>query len=284
MYRPKRRGRLLLLVFLALSILLITLDFRGGSGGPLERAKDITAAIVAPIQRGVTAITRPIGNFFSSLGDLANLREENGRLEAELESISTEINEARNLQDENEELRAVLELDEGWASMERVTAQIIADSPGNYVWAVVIDRGSADGIRRNMAVISPEGLVGKILEVEENESTVLLLIDPNLGAGATTDGRGLTGVVSGNGEGQDLSLEFVSKEEDVRVGDEVVTSNFTGRIFPPGIPIGYVSRVGGDPRSADFDIDVNPYVEFKSLNFLVVLLETGETLPGEPSP
>lgn len=284
MYRPKRRGRLLLLVFLALSILLITLDFRGGSGGPLERAKDITAAIVAPIQRGVTAITRPIGNFFSSLADLANLREENNRLEAELERVTTEVNEARDLAAENEELRGALELEEGWASMERVTAQVIADSPGNYAWAVVINKGASDGIRRNMAVITPQGLVGKILEVQDNESTVLLLIDPNLGAGASTEGRGLIGVVTGNGEGQDLSLEFVSKEEDVRVGDRVLTSNFNGRIFPPGIPIGYVSRVGGDPRSANFDIDVNAYVDFKKLNFLVVLLETGEAVAGGASP
>lgn len=275
MYRPRRRGRLFLLVFLALSILIITLDFRGGSGGPLERAKDVTAAIVAPIQRGLNAVTRPIGNFFSSIGDLANLREENERLEAELDSLQTDVSEARNLTAENDELRRMLDLEESWASMDRVAAQVIADAPGNFQWSVVIDKGSNDGIRKDMAVITPEGLVGKILTVDAHQSTVLLIVDPNLGVGSTTEERRLTGITFGRGEGVDLSLQYVSKEENVGVGDRVMTSNYNGRVFPPGIPIGYVSHVGGDQRASDFEIDVNPYVDFGKLNFVYVLLQTG---------
>lgn len=276
MYRPKRRGRLLLLVFLALSILVITLDFRGGSGGPLERAKEITEAIVAPIQRGLTSITRPIGNFFSAIADLADLRDTNRRLESEVAQLREEVGEARDLADENAELRQMLELDESWASMDRVTAQVIAETPGNYRWAVVIDRGESDGIRKDMAVITPEGFVGKILTVGADQATVLLLIDPSLGVGATTDDRSLSGVVYGNGEGEDLSLNFVSKEEVVDVGDLVFSSNYNEGIFPPGIPIGYVSHVGGDQRAAEYEIAVDPYVDFSKLNFVQVLLETGK--------
>lgn len=280
MYRPRRRGRLFLLVFLALSILIITLDFRGGSGGPLERAKDVTAAIVAPIQRGLNAVTRPIGNFFSSIGDLANLRAENERLKAELDGIRSDVNEARNLTSENDELRRMLDLEESWASMDRVAAQVIADAPGNFQWAVMIDKGSADGIKKDMAVITPEGLVGKILDVESSQATVLLLVDPNLGVGSTTEERRLTGIAYGRGEGVDLSLQYVSKEETVAVGNRVMTSNYNGRTFPPGIPIGYVSHVGGDQRASDFQIDVNPYVDFAKLNFVFVLLETGSGSQG----
>lgn len=276
MYRPKRRGRLVLLVFLALSILIITLDFRGGSGGPLERAKEVTEAIVAPIQRGLTAVTRPIGNFFSSIADLADLRDENKRLEAEVNELRAEVNEARDLSGENEELRATLDLDESWASMDRVTAQVIADAPGNYRWAIVIDSGSSDGIKKDMAVITPQGLVGKVLSADTNQSTILLLIDPSLGVGATTEERRLTGIVSGNGEGEDLSLEFVSKDQTVSVGDRVFTSNYNEGVFPPGIPLGFISQIGGDQRDAALDIDVNPYVDFSKLNFVQVLLETGD--------
>lgn len=275
MYRPKRRGRLLLIVFLALSILLITLDFRGGSGGPLERAKDFASDIVSPIQKGLTAVTRPIGNFFSSIADLASLREDNRRLEAELDEVRSDVNEARDLAAENEELRELLELEESWISMDRVATQVIANSPVNFRWAVMIDKGSNHGIKKDMAVITARGLVGKILTVDDTTSTVLLLVDPSLGAGASTDERGLTGVVSGQGEGQPFELQYVSKEEDVAVGDRVLTSNYNGRVFPPGIPIGYVSRVGGDPRGADYDIEVSPYVDFSKLNFLYVLLGTG---------
>lgn len=284
MYRPRRRGRLLLIVFLALSILLITLDFRGGSGGPLEQARDITSTIVAPIQRGLNAVTRPVGNFFSSIADLASLRSENAELEAELEGIRADVSEARDLAGENDELRDLLELEESWVSMDRVAAQVIADSPGNYRWAVVIDRGATHGIKKDMAVIGPEGLVGKILTVDSHQSTVLLIIDPSLGVGATTDERRLTGIAYGNGEGEDLALRFVSKDEDVQVGDRVLTSNYNGKVFPAGIPIGYVDAIGGDQRASDFDIDVRPYVDFATLNFLYVLLQTGGGSVGVATP
>lgn len=275
MYRPRRRGRLFLLIFLALSILIITLDFRGESSGPLERAKDVTAAIVAPIQRGLNAVTRPVGNFFSSIGDLANLREENTRLKAQLGQLESDVNEARNLTSENDELREMLGLEQSWASMDRVAAQVIADSPANYRWAVTIDKGTNDGIRKDMAVITPAGLVGKVFSADAHQSVVLLIIDPTLGVGSTTEDRGLDGITAGRGEGADLALQYVSKEEDVNVGDRLMTSNYQGRTFPPGIPIGYVSRVGGDQRASDFEIDVDPYVDFFKLNFVYVLLGTG---------
>jgi rod shape-determining protein MreC len=277
MYRSKRRGRLVLVVFLALSILIITLDFRGGPGGPLERAQEITQAIVAPIQRGVAAVTRPIGNFFSAIGDLANLREDNNRLEARVEEMTQEIVEAQELKDENAELREILGLDTPWYNMESVTAQVISEAPSNWKWSVVINRGSNDGIEKDMAVITPQGLVGKILpNVQPNTAEVLLLIDPSLGVGATTDERRLLGVVLGRGEGEDFAMNFVSKDESIRVSDQVVTSNRNQGIFPPSIPIGYVSSVGGDARDPNFDIRVNPYVDFQHLNFLTVLLETGD--------
>lgn len=280
MYRPRRRGRLLLLAFLALSVLVITLDFRGGDGGPLERAKEITQAIVAPIQRGVTAITRPVGNFFSSIADLANLREENGRLRNEVEELTREINQARELAKENAELREFLDLAEPWYTMDAVTAQVIADAPGNYSWAVTISRGADDGVETDMAVITPQGLVGKVINVNADEALVLLLIDPQLGVGATTGERRLLGTVSGNGEGVDLSLNYVSKSESVVLGDNIYTSNRNRSVFPPGIPIGHVSGIGGDARDPNYEISIRPAVDFTTLNFVQVLLETGSGNEG----
>jgi len=283
MYRPKRRGRLLLLVFLALSILVITLDFRGGSGGPLERAKEITEAIVAPIQRGLTAITRPIGNFFSAIGDLADLREENKKLEDEVAGLQSEITEARDMAEENAELRELLELDESWATMDRVVAEVIADAPANYRWAIRVDAGTSDGVKKDMAVITADGLAGKVVSVGPNDSTILLLVDPTLGGGATTEQRRLTGVVSGNGFGEDLAMEFVSKQETIRVGDRVITSTYNQGIFPPGIPVGFVSAIGGDARAAEFEIQVNPFVDFARIDHVVIRLETGDRVDEDVS-
>jgi len=274
----------LLLTFLALSLVMMAVDARTGPDSALDRVRDLSQAIVMPIQRGVSAVTRPVGDLLASIGALARLRETNRELEAEVAKLRTEVDQARDLADENAELRASLELDESWISKDRVVAQVIADAPGNYKWAVVIDKGQNHGIREDMAVVDPDGLVGKIIHADARQATVLLLIDPSLGAAARTDDGGVAGVISGRGEASPLSLEFVENDEDILVGARVLTSNYNGGIFPPGIPIGHVARVGGDRRAAELDIDVEPYVAFDELNVVEVLLDTGKALAAGAAP
>jgi rod shape-determining protein MreC len=267
----------LLLAFVALSIVVITLDFRQSPGGPLERAKDISAAIVAPIQRGISAVFRPVGNFFSSVSDLTSLRSENERLKNELEQAQADVAEAKAVTDENESLRAFHDLDASWLTMDTVTATVIANSPGNYKWAYLIDKGRNDGIRPDMAVIdSTPGLVGKVVRVTDDTATILLLIDPQAAARARVEGaQRYTGVVRGNGAAEELSLEFIDSNASVAVGDEVVTSGYDEGVFPPSIPIGRVTSVSGEGAGSTQDITVEPWVDFSNLDFVTVLLQTG---------
>lgn len=269
---------MLLFFFLALSVGLITLDFRQNEGGVLENARELSAAVVAPVQRGFAAVFRPVGNLFSSVGELGSLRSDNARLEAQVADLETRINEAESLAEENATLRAELELDESWASMDRVAAETISKVPSNYRWAYTIDKGREDGIRRDMSVINSDGLVGKIIEVDTRTSTVLLLIDPSGGAGAKIEGKGHSGFLSGNGAGENLSLEFIRPEARVVAGDRVVTSFFNEGIFPPNIPIGLVASVEGASAALEQKIEVEPYADFTSLEVVQVLLESGPKL------
>jgi rod shape-determining protein MreC len=278
MYRRPGRGRLLLAVCLALSLLLITLDFRQNRGGVIRRAKDLAVAVVTPVQRGFTAVTQPVGDLFGALGDLANIRSRNRELEDRLDRLQAEVREAQSLQDVNERLHRVLELGEAWQSMDRATAQVISKAPSNYQWAVVIGKGRADGIRPNMAVIDPEGLVGKVIRADRNQATVLLLIDPDAAAGARIEGARDTGVVRGNGSSEHLSIEFVAPDADVRVGDDVITSGYDGGIFPSGIPIGVVAEVGPEDAGFERDVRVEAAADFPALDYVTVLLETGPRL------
>lgn len=268
------RGRLVLLVFLTLSVGLITLDFRENEGGVIEGAKDLSAAVVEPVQRGFAAVFRPVGNFFSSMGELGSLRSENARLEAELEDLRADSQEAEAILDENERMRAELELDESWASMERVAAEVFNKEPHNYGWAYTIDKGTADGVRRDMTVINALGLVGKIVHVDDHSSTVLLAIDPKSGVSAKIEGKGFSGSITGEGAGERLILEFIPIDADVEPGDKIVTS-YLGGTFPPNIPIGFVSTVEGDAAGTEQVITVEPYVDFTSIDFVQVLLESG---------
>lgn len=278
MYRRTGRGRVLLLAFLALSIVVITLDFRQQGDGPLERAKDISSAIVTPIQRGLTAVFEPVGSFFSSISELSSLRSENATLRNDLEEMEQRVTEAESILSENERLLALQDLDESYPTMERVSARVIGRPPANYKWAITIDKGRDSGIRQNMAVIDPDGLVGKVIRVDDDTATVLLLIDPQAGAKARIEGEGYAGAIQGNGASEALSLVFVDTDADVAVGDEVVTSGYDQGIFPPSIPIGTVSSVDSQEAALEQDIDVEPYVDFTTLDFVQVILDSGSRL------
>lgn len=278
MYRRPGRGRLVLLLFLALSIFVITLDFRQNPGGPLKRARDLAVAVVAPIQRGFTTVTRPVGDFFSSLGDLGDTRRQNELLRDRLERVEQRFEEAQTLENENERLRKEMKLEENWVTMEKVHAEVFSSSPANYQWAVEIDAGRAEGIKPDMAVINPQGLVGKTIDVTEHTSTVLLLIDPHAGAGVRIKGIDDTGTVTGNGESQNLTIDFIDTKKRIREGSEVKTSGYDQGIFPAGILVGSVAEVAREDASVQREVEVAPSVNFKRLDFVLVLLETGPRL------
>jgi rod shape-determining protein MreC len=271
----------LLLVFLALSILVITLDFRQGSGGPLERAKDVSAAIVRPIQRGFTAVFRPVGNFFSAVTELSELRGENDRLKEVVEELESQIARAEAVEDENARLREFLELDEPWFEADKVTAQVIGRVPANWKWAVTIDKGTDDGIEPEMPVVNADGLVGTVVRAEADTAIVLMLIDPLSAASARVQETFDTGLVEGNGTDDELTMSLVGSDTKIAVGSKVVTAASEGGIFPPGIPIGIISHVGGDERQVEQQLEVNPHVDFTSLDYVQVLLEHP---PAAPNP
>ena len=273
MYRRNGRGRLLLLVFIALSILVITLDFRQGEGGPLGRAKEISVAIVAPIQRGLTTVFRPVGNFFASIGELGSLRSDNAELRAQLEVMEQAVKEADALKNDFVSLTELMELDPPYTAGDFVNAQVIGYSPSNYRWARFIDKGFEDGVHKNMAVINSDGLVGKVISVTRGHALVLLLIDPKAAAGARIEMRRDTGKIQGNGEDQGLSLELIGSNSEVFEADEVVTSGQDG-VYPAGIPIGLVDQITGDIRRPDQQIVVDPWVDFTALDYVRVLLDS----------
>lgn len=281
MYRRAGRGRLLLFAFLALSIVVITLDFRQEGDGPLERAKDVSSAIVTPIQRGLTAVFTPVGNFFSSISELSNLRAQNAELQNRVEEAEQRIGEAESILEENQRLLELQGLDESYPTMERVSARVIGRPPANYKWAVTIDKGRNDGLRTNMAVIDPDGLVGKIIRVEPETATVLLLIDPQAGAKARVAGSGYAGGIEGNGASEALTLAFIDTEAEVDVGDEVVTAGYDEGIFPPNIPIGTIAVVESQEAALEQNIEVEPYVDFTTLDFVQVIIESGKVAAEE---
>ena len=279
MYRKPGRGRLLLLVFLALSIIVITIDYRAGSGGILRTAREWSVAVVAPIQRGFTTVARPVGNFFASISELGDLRDENRRLKDANEQLTAENTQADETLELNERMSELLDLEEAWPAMDKVHAQVYAKDAGNYGEGVYIDKGREDGIRPNMPVLAPEGLIGKTLSVTAHESLVILIVDTNFGANARVRGERDTGLVRGRGSADPLTMILIGKNSEVEVGDEVTTSGLD-EIYPPAIPIGDVIRADVRGGQASKTIEVEPFVDIAKLDKVMVLMPDGSPTGG----
>jgi rod shape-determining protein MreC len=275
--RP-RSTRLLVVTLVSVSLLTITLDYKEGDSGPLAGLGRTALSIVAPLQEGVTRLTRPIGNFFSAVTQLPSLRDENERLQDELAQARNQGAVGVSQLHQLDQLKKLLALKQS-LDPPSTAALVIASGVDNSEWTVEINKGSADGIQQNMPVFASAGLIGHISRVATNASMVRLIIDPNSKVPARLDDANTTGLLVGQGEA-DLKMIGVPPATTVSVNDTVVTSGYrlegqpTG-IDPPGRVIGTVSHVGGGGSQLEKDITVRPAVDFSTLDYVLVVLSTG---------
>jgi rod shape-determining protein MreC len=275
MYRKSTRHRLALAALLAATATVVTLDFRENPGGPLQRAQNLAISIVAPLQDGMGQVFRPIGDFLSSITEIGTLKRENAKLEAELERLTARQRRIPEIVRENARLKEIVGIQgKDWAAMKTLPARVIANGPSNHEWTAVVDKGSADGLKKGMSVVSAQGLVGRTLSVAEHYTKVVLLIDPQHSVGARLTETGETGVMSGRSL-EDMRLEFIDPNTVIRDGETVVTSGYDRGVYPPGIPIGRVSSVIKAPDGLSKTAFVQPVVDFSRLDIVLVLLESG---------
>ncbi len=269
----RRRVRLLLALLVAVAIALVTVDFRSGDDGVLDRLRGVATSVLRPMQDGVGVLIRPFGDAAGAVGDLFAVRSENRELRDRVDELEVRRRVLEDLERENAELRDLLEIADR-TELPTVAARVVALAPSNFEWTVTIDVGAADGVERGMPVIDGDGLVGRIIQVTPSASRVLLAIDPSFSAAARTARTGEVGVLDGRG-GDPMVLRLLDPLADVDVGDAIVTSSYQGGVFPAGIPIGTVSQVTEAASPLAREVQVNPYVDFTRLHHVVVVVTTG---------
>ena len=283
MYRKSTRHRLALAALLAATATVVTLDFRENPGGPLQRAQNLAISIVAPLQDGIGQIFRPAGDFLSSLSSIGSLKAENARLESDLERLTARQRRIPEVLRENTRLKELVEVKEkDWAAGTTLAARVIANGPSNHEWTTILDKGSADGVGKGMAVVSAQGLVGRVLTVAEGYSKVLLLIDPQHSVGTRLTETGETGVTAGRSL-EPLRFEFIDPNTVIKDGETVVTSGYDRGVYPAGIPVGRVSSVRKAPDGLSKTALVQPVVVFSRLDIVLVLMESGPVESGTVS-
>jgi rod shape-determining protein MreC len=207
--------------------------------------------------------------------NLVGVKAENGALRRQVARQGMQAVELAETRLENERLKAALAY-KGRSPERFLTVKVLAKDPTPYFRSIIIGAGSSDGIRLEAAVVSPEGAVGRVLELSPNYARVLLVTDISSGVDSLIQRNRVNGLIAGTGT-ERLGLEYVQKAEDVRVGDMAVTSGLDG-IFPPGISIGTITFV--DKMSMGFFMHafVSPSVDFGSLEEVMVLLDGPEPL------
>lgn len=229
--RNQKKNILKVLIILSVAVLII-----------------LTSSAARLIRINITDTTSPVlKSFHSFLGLLDNiapfaaLREENRILKERLDLLTRMAEETRAVHDENARLRNLINFKKT-IPYTSIAAQVIGRDPSNWSNSIIIDKGLANGIKQNMAVMSTRGLVGRVVEAGKNSSKVLLITDPNLRVGITIRRNRQGGVMVGRPGGR-CKVIYISIDSDAKVGDKIITAGF-GSVFPKGILIGDIEKVG----------------------------------------
>ncbi|MGE3886526.1 MAG: rod shape-determining protein MreC [Vicinamibacterales bacterium] len=262
----KHRPGLLLGAAVVLHVVIISAQVNTASGLPVLQV--VTFGAFAELQRMVTSGVTGVQGLWSGYVDLRGVRDENASLRQQLQALQIRLQEERALAQRAEDLRQLLELRQR-AELDTTAAEIIAASASPEFRTVTIDKGSTDGLQADMAVISPAGVVGRLILPSRRAAKVQLLIDRNAAAGAIIERSRAQGVVVGFGTGE-LRMDYVSATADVKAGDLVVTSGIDG-IYPKGFVIGTVDSV--DKGTGTYqEVRVRPAVDFSRLEEVLVVL------------
>ncbi|MES4793107.1 MAG: rod shape-determining protein MreC, partial [Chloroflexota bacterium] len=201
---------------------------------------------------------------------LKELEAENARLRDELAGARARAAAAANYEREIKELSELYDLT-FVGDVPSVAARVVDASPSNFELAVVLDKGTADGVADGMPVVGGGGLVGRVASASRHRATVLLLTDTDMRVGVRLERSGDVGVAKGRGRSEPLTVDFIDAATEVARGEVAVTSGLQQSVFPPGIPVGRVVRswvaAGGSQRTVLLD----PIVDFRRLTFVRVL-------------
>lgn len=276
---PRRTGRsrLTLALLILTSIAVLTLDFR--DAGIVKSARSAMATVLSPLSGVADAASSPFRNGWSGITRYGDVKDENDRLRAEIADLKGKQVEGA---DAVQQLAALMhEQQIPWiGDIQRTTARVVAGPTSNFSHSVEIDKGTDAGIKVGMPVVSGDGLVGRVQQVNGSHTIVQLLTDPDFRVGVKLldggDASGVLGTARGRGEGDPLVVDTgLDAERKLDPGGQLTTSGADRSAFPASIPVGTVR--GTDPAGGGLtlNLQVEPFVDTQRLTFVTVLLWEG---------
>ena len=247
---------------------------------PYNPANVVVGYTVVPLQKGVSEV----GSFFADragmLREISELQKENEKLKTEISDLTNENIQLKQEKFELVSLRELFDLNEQYSEYEKTGARVIAGGTGNWFDSFTLDKGKKDGIKVDMNVMAGSGLCGRVVEVGPNYARVLSIIDDTSNVSAevlsTSDRLIVSGDLESMKENHIRFTDLIDDDNNVAVGDKVVTSNISDK-YLPGILIGYISSIESDPNNLTKSGYITPAVDFKHLNDCLIVMQTKES-------
>ncbi len=278
----QQRSRLQITLFSAAALLflltLLSLTVHPPEDRTASWYETIFFGALSPLQKGATFIGRSAKDLVADYVNLVHVAADNRQLKQQVSSLESQLLLYRSVVDENRRLRSLLKYqqEKPWTTL---AARIVAYSPQAEFRLVTINKGSRDGLKKRMPVISEKGLIGQIYRLGYSSAQVLLITDPTSAVDARLLDTGARGLIRGRILTTELNrnffitgLEYIDREALVKIGSLVVTSGLD-KVFPAGIPIGLVKKVNEDSLGFFKHAEVLPLSNFLSLRDVLVVTE-----------
>jgi rod shape-determining protein MreC len=261
-----------MLLLLLCNFVLMAFDARESSSQ--QRVVRIWSQTAADfVQSPVTFVSSGISNYFSSISSMRTAQSENDTLKQRIQELLVEKQNAQNLTFENERLKSLLELKQQ-TKYNFLSAQIIGRDTSAWFDTSIINRGSLDGVKLNMPIVTNGGLIGRVVQVSPLTAQIALITKDKSGLGAVVGALGSSnalGVVSGSGKREILEMGYVPGSVEVKVGESVYTTGQDG-IYPAGLKLGEVIEVHADSATQPQRIFIQPSAKVSSMQEVAVLL------------
>ena len=233
-----------------------------------SKAKVYVSGLMGPTLKVVSAPFRFSAGIFDSYFALVDVKRKNSELKKRLDALQLQGQRLPELERENERLRHLLRFMEQRPGT-LTAARVIGEDATNWFKCIIIDKGSGNGIKEKMPVITPDGIVGQAVEVNQWHTKVMILNDTNSAIDVYVAGKQTRGVIAGTGR-TTLKMKYVLKNDEVEPGDKLITSGKDG-VYPRGLPVGVVIAVNKNVVGLFADVEVMPFNNFRKLDEVLVV-------------
>jgi rod shape-determining protein MreC len=289
MYASNRNRSLGLMVLLVIALLALILH----AVGMLQPLEDLALGWLQPLLRGALGLGEGAQVVTGTVADINALRDQVKQLQSQVVELNITRVRVRELENENTLLRQQLAYRQanpdfdilGAAVLQRNPdlARVVGQDPSNLARYIIIDQGSAEGVKAGMPVVTPQGLVGRITATGTHWAKALLITDATSAVNAVVQSTRATGIVQGDVNGN-LTIKYLPQGEAVKIGDLILTSGMGGG-FPKRLVIGQVTSVRKHDIELFQEADIQPSVDFARLEFVLVLKKfTPADITQEPTP